>query len=166
MLYGGITAPGDIASVIDTAKDTVVGATEVGVGPDDAAVSADGAHVYVVDNGSDDVSGYRHERASPVSGQAEGKGIMDDSAVSILVRRTIGEVIGVSGAHLHDEVNLRTDHAVDSLELMEIAERLESACRVRLQAEEVIGVVRVGDLIKIVSQQLDGRLDWTRCRFS
>jgi YVTN family beta-propeller protein len=55
VVYGGITAPGDTISVIDT-RTARVTTVDVGVGPDGAAVSADSNTVYVVNDGSDTVS--------------------------------------------------------------------------------------------------------------
>jgi acyl carrier protein len=69
-----------------------------------------------------------------------------------LVRRTISEVVGVEPTDFDDATDLRDTFDIDSLELMEIGARLETALETRLSLTELVDartVEQVADMLLV-----------------
>jgi len=83
--------------------------------------------------------------------------VVEVDVVAAGVRGRIAEVLGVSPDDLADRTDLVAEHAVDSLDVMEIGARLEKTFAVRLQVEDLIGIRRVGDVVALVRRHVQDR---------
>ncbi|MEW9528646.1 acyl carrier protein [Microbispora sp. NPDC049125] len=72
---------------------------------------------------------------------------MDRSELSVLVRTKIASVMGVAETEVTEQTDLREEYQVDSLELMEIGARLESALGVRIKVDALLEMENVGDAV-------------------
>lgn len=72
---------------------------------------------------------------------------MDRDELSALVRSRIASVMGLLETEITEETDLREEYQVDSLELMEIGARLESALGVRIRVDDLMEMKNVGDAV-------------------
>ncbi|MFD3686486.1 acyl carrier protein [Nocardiopsis sp. NPDC058631] len=79
---------------------------------------------------------------------------MEPEELAEVVRGCVAQVIGVTVDEITRETDLRVDHEVDSLELMEIGTRLEAALGTRLDAEDLMGMENVGDAVDLIGKHL------------
>lgn len=77
---------------------------------------------------------------------------MSRAALSVLVRRTVAEVLGEDESDIGEQTSLESDFQVDSLELMEMGGRLEQALHIRLDVRRLAGVRTVGDAVDLLAE--------------
>lgn len=74
--------------------------------------------------------------------------------LSLLVRTKAAEVLGVSTDEVSEQTNLAEDFGVDSLELLEIATRVEQALSVRINAADIALARTVGHAAELLGEHL------------
>lgn len=79
---------------------------------------------------------------------------MDRARITTIVRDKIAGVLGVPAAEVTETTDLRDEYQVDSLELMEMGARLETAFGVRLQVEDLEDMINVGHVVDVLARRL------------
>jgi acyl carrier protein len=74
-----------------------------------------------------------------------------------VVQEKIGEVLGIPAAEIGEYADLVTEHTVDSLEMMEVAARLEKALRIQIAVDRFRDVVTPGDVADYLYTRLNER---------
>ncbi|MEU4559560.1 acyl carrier protein [Actinoplanes sp. NPDC023936] len=74
--------------------------------------------------------------------------------LATLVREKVAEVVGAPVEEIDESTNLEVGYHIDSLELMEIGARLETALGVRLDLRELAGIETVGQAIDLLTRRL------------
>jgi acyl carrier protein len=82
---------------------------------------------------------------------------VDRSQLTELVRDTVAEVLGLDPNELAGDTNLLVELQVDSLELMVIGSRLETALHTRLEVRELTGISTVDDAVDLIVGVLNGQ---------
>ncbi|MFC0039933.1 acyl carrier protein [Actinomadura rayongensis] len=82
---------------------------------------------------------------------------LDEAGLLDLLREEIAEVAGIDGSTVGPSANLAEDYDVDSLELMEIATRLEDRLGVRLDPADLKDTTTVGDVVGYLGDVLRAR---------
>ncbi|MEV4625694.1 acyl carrier protein [Micromonospora sp. NPDC049523] len=75
-----------------------------------------------------------------------------------VVRSRVAEVVGVPTAEITETTDLRAEHDVDSLELMEIGTRLEQALGTRIDASNLMDMRNVGHAVDLLHSRLRERV--------
>lgn len=78
----------------------------------------------------------------------------DREQVALLVRGKAAEVLGVGVEEVGESTDLSADFGVDSLELLEIAARVEKTLNVRIGVENIASAGTVGQAIQLLAEQL------------
>jgi acyl carrier protein len=78
--------------------------------------------------------------------------------LALLVRTVISDVLGTEVDDLDDGTNLAADYGIDSLELMEIGARLESALQLHIEVTDLTSAETVGHAIDLLQARLGGQL--------
>jgi acyl carrier protein len=78
--------------------------------------------------------------------------VLRQTLVTILEEDT-GEKFPV----INDQVNLRTDLGLDSVDFVQLVIQLQSQYGIVLQTKELENVVRVGDFLDVIETKLAGR---------
>jgi len=74
--------------------------------------------------------------------------------ISQRAREQVATVLGVLVEDISESTDLGADFQVDSLELMEIGARLETAFGIRLAVDDLVGLTDVGDAIDMLVDRL------------
>lgn len=82
---------------------------------------------------------------------------MDRGQLTDLVHGTIADVLGVEPGTLNGDTNLLVELQVDSLELMEIGTRLETALNTRLDVRDLSGIRTVNQAVDLILTATNGR---------
>lgn len=72
---------------------------------------------------------------------------MNRAETAAIVRQKVAEVLGVDSAEITEDTDLRGEYEVDSLELMEIGARLETALGIRIDVESIVDMDNVGQAV-------------------
>jgi acyl carrier protein len=79
---------------------------------------------------------------------------MDSTQILTVVRETIGVVVGVPADEVGADIGLAAEYDLDSLELMEIGTRLESALDVRIEPAELKNAATAADVSAYLQRRL------------
>ena len=76
--------------------------------------------------------------------------------LDLLLRTVVSDVIGTEPDELDDATSLVTDFGVDSLELMEIGSRLETALGLRIAVRDLTAADTLGQAVDLLETRLTG----------
>ncbi|CAL2069238.1 Carrier domain-containing protein [Streptomyces murinus] len=74
--------------------------------------------------------------------------------LDLLLRTVVSDVIGTEPEELHGGTSLVDDFGIDSLELMEIGSRLESALGLRIQVGDLTAAETLGEAVDLLETRL------------
>ena len=78
----------------------------------------------------------------------------DTHDLASIVRGKASEVLGVPVEEITEDTDLAQDHGVDSLELLEIAARVEKQLGVRIKVADLAEAKTVGHAIELLGARL------------
>ncbi|MGQ0841389.1 acyl carrier protein [Actinokineospora sp.] len=83
------------------------------------------------------------------------KGVaMQRAELAEVVLSRVAQVVGVPTEEIQESTDLRDKYEVDSLELMEIGTRLETALGTRIDASDLIDMRNVGHAIDLLYRRM------------
>ncbi|ONK11687.1 acyl carrier protein [Streptomyces sp. MP131-18] len=84
-----------------------------------------------------------------------GAPVPDRGELARIVRETVSDVLGTEPEDIHETTDLKGDFDIDSLELMDIGARLETALRVGIPVSDLTGAATVGQAIDLLADRLE-----------
>ncbi|MDT0443078.1 acyl carrier protein [Streptomyces johnsoniae] len=84
-----------------------------------------------------------------------GAPVPDRAELARIVRETVSDVLGTEPEDIHETTDLKGDFDIDSLELMDIGARLETALRVGIPVSDLTGAATVGQAIDLLADRLE-----------
>ncbi|MFR9721950.1 acyl carrier protein [Streptomyces sp. MS19] len=78
------------------------------------------------------------------------------AALARTVREAVADVLGTEPDDIRESTDLAGDFGIDSLELMDIGARLESALRTRIPVDDLTGAATVGHAVDLLWARLGG----------
>lgn len=79
---------------------------------------------------------------------------MQRAELAEVVLSRVAQVVGVSTDEIDESTDLRDKYDVDSLELMEIGTRLETALSTRIDATDLIAMRNIGHAIDLLHERM------------
>ncbi|ARQ68813.1 acyl carrier protein [Streptomyces marincola] len=82
-------------------------------------------------------------------------GVPGRGELARIIREAVSDVLGTDPEEIEETTDLRAEFRIDSLELMDIGARLETALRVALPVSDLTEAVTVGEAIDLVLSRLE-----------
>ncbi|MFJ9628144.1 acyl carrier protein [Streptomyces sp. NPDC091280] len=76
--------------------------------------------------------------------------------LSLTVRTAVSDVLGTEVDDISETTHLGDDFGIDSLELMDVGARLETALRAKIPVSDLLEAKTVGDAVDLLARRLAG----------
>lgn len=82
---------------------------------------------------------------------------LEADSVDLTVRRVFGSILQIDAASLHEDTHLVNDLAVDSLDALELALKIQESLRIELDEEEFAKFTTYGEVLACARENVARR---------